>query len=37
MIMPSSDTYFMEVKAHVSLKVATDDSFGDKDFENLAF
>ena len=35
--MPSSDTYSMEVKAHVSLKVATDDSFRDKDYENLAF
>ena len=30
MIMPYSDTCFLEVSAHVSLKVATDDSFRDK-------
>ena len=26
MMIPDSDTYFLEVRAHVSLKVATDDS-----------
>ena len=31
MIMPGSDTYLLEVSAHVSLKVATDDSFRDKE------
>ena len=31
MIMPGSDAYFLEVSAHVSLKVATDDSFRDKE------
>ena len=30
MIMPGSDTYFLEVCAHVSLKVATDNSFRGK-------
>ena len=29
--MPGSDTYFLEVNAHVSLRVATDDSFRDKE------
>ena len=28
--MPGSDTYFLEVSAHVSLKVATDYFFRDK-------
>ena len=31
MIMPDSDTDFLEVGAHVSLKVATDNSFRDKE------
>ena len=31
MIMPGSDTYFLEVCAHLSLKIATDDSFRDKE------
>ena len=31
MIMPGSDTYFLEVNAHVSLREATDDSFRDKE------
>ena len=30
MLVASSDTYFLEVSAHVSLKVATKDSFRDK-------
>ena len=30
-IMPSPDAYFLEVSANVSLKVATDDSFSDKE------
>ena len=29
--MPGSDTYFLEVCAHLSLKIATDDSFRDKE------
>ena len=29
--MPGSVTYFLEVIAHVSLKVITDDSFRDKE------
>ena len=29
-IMPGSDTYFLEVSAHVSLKIATDDSLRNK-------
>ena len=29
--MPGADTYLLEVSAHVSLKVATDDSFRDKE------
>ena len=29
--MPGSDTYFLEVSTHVSLIVATDDSFRDKE------
>ena len=29
--MPGSDTYFLEVSAHVSLKVATKDSFRDNE------
>ena len=29
--MPASDTYFLEVSAHVSLKVATNDYFRDKE------
>ena len=37
MLMPSSDTYFMEVSAHVSLKVATKSSFREKIIENLIF
>ena len=28
--MPGLDTYFLEVSAHVSLKVATNDSFRGK-------
>ena len=35
--MPSSDTYFMEVSAHVSPKVATKSSFREKIIENLIF
>ena len=31
MVMPGLDTYFLEVNAHVSLKVATDDCFRDKE------
>ena len=30
-IMPDSDKDFLEVSAHVSLKVATDNSFRDKE------
>ena len=30
MLMASSDTYFLEVSTHVSLKVETKDSFRDK-------
>ena len=29
--MPGSDTYFLEVCAHLSLKIATDHSFRDKE------
>ena len=28
--MPSSDTYFLKVRAHVYLKQATDNCFRDK-------
>ena len=36
--MASSDTYFLDVSAHDSLKVATNNSFRDKkDYENLDF
>ena len=35
--MPSSDTYFLELSAHVSLKVATKSSFREKIIENLIF
>ena len=35
MIMPDSDTYFLEVGAHVSLKVATDNSFRDKEIMEI--
>ena len=31
MLMPSSDTYFLEVSAHVSLKKATKDYFRDQE------
>ena len=31
MIMLSSDRHFLEVRAHISLKVATDNSFRDKE------
>ena len=31
MIMPNSDTYFLEVSASVFSKVATKDSFKDKE------
>ena len=31
MIMPGSAAYFLEVGVHISLKVATDDSFRDKE------
>ena len=31
MLMPASDTYFLEVSVHVSLKVATNDYFRDKE------
>ena len=31
MIMQGSDTYFLEVSAHVSLEVALDNSFRDKE------
>ena len=30
MVMPGSDSYFLEVSAHLSLKVTTDNSFRDK-------
>ena len=30
MVMPGLDTYFLKMSAHVSLKVATDNSFRDK-------
>ena len=30
-LIPGSDKYFLEVSVHVSLKVATDDSFSDKE------
>ena len=33
--MPGLDTYFLEVNAHVSLKVATDDCFRDKESMNI--
>ena len=29
--MPGSDTYFLAVSVHLSLKVTTDDSFGHKE------
>ena len=29
--MPGSAIFFLEMSAHVSLKVATDDSFRDKE------
>ena len=29
--MAGLDTYFLEVSAHVSLKLATEDSFRDKE------
>ena len=36
--MPGSDTYFLEVSADLSLKVATDVSFRDKkNYGNLDF
>ena len=31
MIVPGLDTSFLEVSGHVSLKVATDDSFREKE------
>ena len=38
MLLPGSDTYFLDVYVHVFLKVATDDSFrGKKKYENLDF
>ena len=38
MLIPGSDTYFLEVSAHVSLKVASDKSFRDKkNYESLGF
>ena len=38
MLMASSDTYFFDVIAHFSLKVATNNSFRDKkNYENLDF
>ena len=38
MIMPDSNTYFLEVSAHVSLRVATKNSFRDKkNYENLDY
>ena len=37
MIMPGSDIYFLEVSAHISLKVATDDSFRDKETMKILF
>ena len=36
-IMPGSATYFLEVSAHVSLEVATDDSFRDKETMKIDF
>ena len=30
MLMPNLETYFLEVSAHVSIKVVTSDSFKDK-------
>ena len=30
-IMPGLDVYFLEMSAHISSKVAIDDSFGDKE------
>ena len=35
--MPGSATYFLEVSAHVSLEVATDDSFRDKETMKIDF
>ena len=35
--MAWSDAYFLEVSAHISLKVATKDYFRDKETENLYF
>ena len=29
--MPGLDVYFLEMSAHISSKVAIDDSFGDKE------
>ena len=31
LLMAGSDTYFLEVSAHVSLKLATNNFFGDKE------
>ena len=31
MLIPGSGAYFLEASAHVSLKVATSDSFRDKE------
>ena len=35
--MADSDTYFLEVTAHVSLKVATNNSFRDKKTMNIYY
>ena len=37
MLMLGSNTYFLEVSAHVSMKVANKGSFRGKKSENLAF
>ena len=35
--MPGSDTYFLEVSANVSPKVATNNSFRDKETKKVGF
>ena len=35
--MPGSDTYFLEVSAQISLKVATNNSFRDKKLWKFSF
>ena len=36
MLMPNLDTYFLEVSAHASLKVATENSYTGKKIQKLS-